>query len=502
MKKPRGPREFVLVTLRGSIQRAAGVPSDSKAAGEKPFQQWRHLRSALLVAAVLALIMQGVEYSGWIAGTEGRLLDLFLKGQPAEKPTDPPVILIEIDDDAYQSCFDNTPPLDAKVLQKIVQSLVSVGPSVLGVDIITDYKLPKNRDTYAELRKPRMLPTPIVWAAGAAGSTTVGASFKDWLEGTEDELLAQPTGVLGIEGLELRQQAISGSPDPWEWGLAVLPLDEDLRLRRFPREISAIFVNNGRSDLLKDDATWARKIAERSRPSKIEKDVHEVLLPYSIPLLHYPLLTVYSCATEDGVKNITPKEEKKEFETFKKDADKAVLLLGGTFSSGGDFHETSQGRISGLEINARAVQAELSGKEVREFPRWRMLLLDTAIGSLIGWIFAPEQRLRVLIWGGLAMVALGAWLIWFALKGVWLMLAVVALCAIGCVIPWFAVRGQCIRSVIWASLEMVLLAVLVSYSALMNRYVWVSCVGVALGVNFHVIYEAYKMDLRAPKVEP
>jgi hypothetical protein len=34
-----------------------------------------------------------------------------------------------------------------------------------------------------------------------------------------------------------------------------------------------------------------------------------------------------------------------------------------------------------------------------------------------------------------------------------------------------------------------------------HYYVWLSCVGVALGVNFHVIYEVYHEDVGSPKAE-
>jgi CHASE2 domain len=423
----------------------------------------KHRWKTLLVAVVLALLMQGVEYSGWIAGTEGRVLDLFLKLDSSlarkKDATVAPVILIEIDDAAYASCFGGTPPLDARLLQKIVQSLVDpppgsspgVGASVLGVDVITDSKLQNNVAAYADLRKLGKPPTHIVWAAGADVSITQGSSFWGWFWGTEDEVLAQPTGVLGIEGLKLRQQAIGPSPsDPWEWGLPVLPPDEDRRLRRFPRKITAIFANNGGSDPL-TGATWASKIASFGTP-RIAKDVDEVLLSYSIPgVAHYPLLALYSCEkNKDGTRNITTRED--GFKNLKEDVygpPNAIFLLGGTFASSGDFHDTSQGRISGLEINARAVQAELTGKGISEFPRWLMLFLDTAIGFAIGLIFL--------------------------------------------------LRGWRIKVLMRWSLVVVLAVVVLSFVTLSLGYVWLSCIGVALGVVLHVIYEVYKMDLRVPE---
>jgi len=67
-KEPRTSRKHD----RASGKHAGGEPSHGK----------KHLWIALFVAACLALFMQGVEYWGWFAGTEGRVLDLFLKWKP------------------------------------------------------------------------------------------------------------------------------------------------------------------------------------------------------------------------------------------------------------------------------------------------------------------------------------------------------------------------------------------------------------------------------------
>jgi CHASE2 domain-containing sensor protein len=499
MKKPRAPREFLFVILRGSI---GGTGSQS--ASNQPFQ-WRQVRNALAVAGFLAFVMQFVEYKGWIAGTEGHVLDLFLNGLSAEH-TQKDVILIKIDNAAYSSCFRGTTPLDAELLRQIVLRLISANrpPGVLGVDIITDspnYQK-KYQQIASEVGELGTSATPVVWAAGADVSITRSRSFWPWRWGTEDELLVQPTGVLGTESLELPVAPNPSASDPFEWGLPMFPPDEDLRLRRFPRKISVIFADGRKADM----DTWARKVAAKFEAPKIGEEVPQVLLSYSLPLADYPLLSLYDCKKNgDGTRDITPREESEEFKKFKTQADKAVLLLGGTFSSSGDFHETSQGQLSGLEINARAVQAELTDHPIREFNRLLMFALDTIIGFMFGMIFAPEQRSRVLTCGSCGVLVFGAVVTCFALiRGYVLLIFIgMALAVIGSAIQWFfAPRKQRIRALVWASLGMVLIAVVVSYLALrIHYYVWLSCVGVALGVNFHVIYEVYHEDVGSSKAE-
>jgi len=50
----------------------------------------------------------------------------------------------------------------------------------------------------------------------------------------------------------------------------------------------------------------------------------------------------------------------------------------------------------------------------------------------------------------------------------------------------------------WISVGVLLLVASLSFVALWLGYVWLSCVGVALGANLHVLYEVYKMDLKVP----
>ncbi len=485
-----------------------------RAAEESPHRMWKFV-APILVALGFAVFMQFVEYWGWFAGTEGRALDFLITLKPPGKASAARVILVEIDDDAYVSCFGGVSPLNPQRLQQVVSDLTAkdIGPSVLGIDIITD--APEYRETYLQIAKDLLnlkhidkLETKIVWAAGSDVSNARHASIWEWFWGTEAELLAQPTGVLGYDSWDLRTKGTS-TPGPLAWGLPVFPADEDFRLRRFPRKISAIFLGEKNQSTVRPHlSTWAKTIAELYGGFKNNDDDREVMLSYSIPFVNdYHLTTLYNCPKNDGQINLTPlagftklkDDVKGRPDKSGKIGEPAIILLGGTFSSSGDFHETSRGRLSGLEINGRAVQAELAGPFIHEFPKRWMLLFDTIIGSVIGLVFA-ERRV---VWGSLVIVILGVLLIGYGLIAapLWLSGVGAALWAIGCITWWLAHKGRRTRALIWGSLGMVILAVLVSYFALLAGYWWVSCVGVAIGVNLHVIYETYKMDRGAANAD-
>ena len=65
----------------------------------------------------------------------------------------------------------------------------------------------------------------------------------------------------------------------------------------------------------------------------------------------------------------------------------AVVLIGGSYDKG-DVYETPVGRISGLLMNAYAVQAEIQDNGISEWPHWVLMLLDIVlVGGGMHYIF-------------------------------------------------------------------------------------------------------------------
>jgi len=71
--------------------------------------------------------------------------------------------------------------------------------------------------------------------------------------------------LLGIESERLAGASKSGA---WDWGLPVFPPDEDLRLRRFPRDLRVLFVDNGKTET-REDPSW---VAQGSRTIRAAQD--------------------------------------------------------------------------------------------------------------------------------------------------------------------------------------------------------------------------------------
>ena len=185
----------------------------------KPRPDWRvklaqflsQERWGLLVVVAMVFVMQLVEFHGWLAGIEGRLLDMFLrKSSPTEEAgLKSPIVTVEIDDDGYRDCFGGSSPLDPKMLGDMVTELASGsdGPRVLGVDILTDSE--KNQKEYQQLsakwpKKAADQGTAVIWAASGEEARVEAVSFPWWLLGYPDTLVVRPSRVLGTaaENLE------------------------------------------------------------------------------------------------------------------------------------------------------------------------------------------------------------------------------------------------------------------------------------------------------------
>ena len=64
-----------------------------------------------------------------------------------------------------------------------------------------------------------------------------------------------------------------------------------------------------------------------------------------------------------------------------------ILLVGGTFEEGRDSYETPIGRLSGLEINAFAIQTNLGDGGIGEIARPLAVAFDLLCGYLVVFLF-------------------------------------------------------------------------------------------------------------------
>lgn len=325
----------------------------------------------------LTLVLQFIEYGGWLAAIDGRFLNTWLTHVKNEQPFQNSIFLVDIDDNAYQTCFRSTSPLDPSKVRKMVELTTSADPAVIGVDLLTDTR------TGTSGYSPLLNASPpkgqtIVWISGIDEKQTryETANFFYWLFGGEDYVVVKPTGALGVEPAELVSRNV-------KWGLPVYPRDEDLQVRSINRclELSA---DPSHSSIRVPQKSWPGLVAESydGVVTDCTRGGERVYLNFGGPTpTKFAFGQVFKCSGNPGAS-----VEKNSSSAFWTAAKHKIILIGGTFASARDSYLTPKGSLSGLEINAYAVRSELAAAPFREVGQPASLLLDLAVGVMTLWL--------------------------------------------------------------------------------------------------------------------
>ncbi len=356
------------------------------AAPKEPENYWRDIFKGFIVIVAISVFMALLEFNGAIAGIEGKLQDLFwLRHNDA--PMMDSMVIFEIDKDAYRSFFGSASPLCSQIVTGLVREINSVpsgAPAVIGVDILTEGRTANDRKIYQDFS---ITPSNrnVVWASGAeAEDQPPRIDFLQWLFGKDEEAPVRPTPVLGFDPYILRTK-----PEI-DWGPAVYPTQDDLKLRRFPRRLT--LATDPRSKEPNEiRATWARVIANRycaalnqnCRPKP--PNITEVYLNFAgLPPTSFSIDKFFersgnpdNCDGTVGVK----KDRQALLANLIKDK---IVLLGGTYPQSADFHPTpADPKEAGIVINARAIAAEMKGDGFTEIQQPWSFLLDLLTGFVV-----------------------------------------------------------------------------------------------------------------------
>jgi CHASE2 domain-containing sensor protein len=414
---PNGADSTSSGSTRSAEEGASPEHRTAQAHAASPPAFWKHSRMEVLtgfgLVVFLAFFMKYFEFRGWLASLEAPVVNAFLKTAPSPASSNQKhlieiaqnIITVTIDDAAYKDYFHSNSPLDPDKVVHLVGDLASAGPRVIGVDLMTDSV--RYQSLHDRLRGPPFSPVPIVWAAGGAVQGADKESFPEWLFGHHSAVIT-PSAVLGVEPgprdlADDRQRMVGGN---MFWGLPVFPQDDDRAVRRFPRrariEVAAKDVAKPQTPptIVTEQETWARMVARHAcgdNQACAEEDAEELLIPYSSGRNKpFSVCDVWTCDN-------WPEPDAKQREAFFAMVKDKIVLLGGTFATARDSHDTALGSTSGLELNAYAVQAEISGG-IFELSRPMSLVLDIAIGfssvmlfALVKWLTTRNARWKELV---------------------------------------------------------------------------------------------------------
>lgn len=407
-----------------------------------------HRRKLILSVAlvpVLTVVMQWCEFAGLMAGPEGMGLNLLLRGPGA---TSQQVFIVQITDEDYVGPFERKSPLPPDKVKELLRRVARLKPKVMGVDILTDSPA-YSHDLDRELRQAGA--GEVVWIAPPTGINAEPVSFPAWIVGGHPHVRLRIGNVLNAPSGE-------SSHAPPYWGVPYFPVSEDLRIKLFPRHVelasnsdplTAPAHGSIPSPLTFAQEVYRRYLGEARYQPHGHHAEHEVFMNFTGERFRFAKLSAGDLLSEQ----ITPEPIRRQLEG-------RIVLVGGVFEEARDSYETPLGRLSGLEINAFAVETNLGDGGVGEIARPLAILFDLVFGYLVVFVFNYRT---VHDWRPLP-------------RGLLTILDRV-------------IRDEIRWKVIASMLTSLAGAFLFSYTMFRSFDVWASYLGVFAGVIFHQIVE-------------
>ncbi|HEY4978286.1 MAG TPA: CHASE2 domain-containing protein [Candidatus Acidoferrum sp.] len=394
-----------------------GKTGVEKGAAELEVQErsWRvfypHFRRALPIIVLLTAAMAGCERLGFFSGSETAQLDSLLRLHEREMSRD--IVLVEINQADYdnEALFNGTSPLDTDKVLSLIEEVKKYNPRVIGVDLDTSdwlkacktaTEIGREVENDAKCSPLRARIGKIIAEPEHPAGSTKRSTIIVWAtvpRTSEAPLVLRP--ALGGTKLPANRE-----------GVPQFPVDRDGSVRKYESRVEVAGENgncpNGEKpggDGKCFSVTFARAILNAyPKSSETEAASNEkVIFNFYGDRYRFPINQAGSFLPEVGqpsgfAADITRKKEIDEQRAALLDG--KIVLIGGAFNEARDNYFTPLGLMQGVELNALAIQSDLSGGGIREVHWFVEALIDLGIGSLIVAIFfrCEGRPRRALLW--------------------------------------------------------------------------------------------------------
>jgi CHASE2 domain-containing sensor protein len=368
------------------------VTAASKPEEEKSWPGfWRHLWLALPVILITIMLVSWAQAAGWFRGFETSHLDSMIRSRHREMSKH--IVVVEISDKDYDDFFDETSPLDKSRLLDLILSVQQYNPSVIGVDIDTNgwglaCRKNKNHAWCAEkcaeiAGKLRALRAAEQSPSGTVGkrSAIVWAAVPRTLE--PPLLFDSEPGRLPLESDHE--------------GIPRFPVDDDGSVRHFENHVEVAKVTDECPAGSQTDGdkcylpTFARAILRAYTGTEESASDERVLFNFYGDRYRFPIIDARQFL---AAASAPPGQTKEEFAAKKEiEASRAalfagrVVLIGGGFVEARDEYFTPVGPMEGVELNALAIQTDLSGGGIGGINEYGEFFLDICVSIFIVGVF-------------------------------------------------------------------------------------------------------------------
>jgi hypothetical protein len=398
--RPRSERFLSYFFCWPKVARSRGVPLLFR---RRPFDV-----APWLIVVLTAVAGYYLEKFEFVHLLEMQGLDVQLAIQGTEPSQD--IYIVNITDEDYSNMFGAKSPLNACTVKNLVSAVMDLNPKVIGVDLYTtdtawqtvcnpdqckpgtqlpeaDHKASKDSSAPdLTCLEPKNGPT-VIWAAIPESKTS--QEMYTW-ENTENERLV----VL---------PPLGGHWPDWEFfsGIPGFPQDSDGKVRKYVGQFSVYGKTAAPLVIDSFSAAIAKEYGARARGGRKPR-IFDFGSPTKFPSMSAQDLI--DCQTPpcvfktDGVAAPSPRGR--------------IVLIGGQFRAARDAYESPSGPMSGVRLNAMAIESDLRGGGIKEPESWVRFLGDFVLGlglTFSYWYFKLTRHavLAILVATlGMAVIAL------------------------------------------------------------------------------------------------
>lgn len=350
---------------------------------------------------ILILVWIAYETLGTVKGFDMRRVDNLLRVH--NKQTSDNVTIVEIGERDYEQIFQGHLPLCRDDVAALVGRVRSYRPSVIGVDIETsDRESRCRKDEQNSAADLTEIPeVPVIWAEVPRGQ--------------QAPLEVAPALALKLEDATSRNYRGAARPKLEDFvGIPRFPIDSDGLVRRYESgfDVTGKLEASGSSSLpLSHLPSFARAVVDAKlcadakaaagdsatmMKCPVEKTSNEpVTFNFYGDRYEFPVIAASQFV--NPYDDLSSKGDRLPRNPRGSDARRELLqgrivLIGATYRAAHDLYPTPIGPLTGVQLNALAVQSDLSGGGIQDEQRMANVAINFTFGSLVVLIFFAWAR--------------------------------------------------------------------------------------------------------------
>ena len=377
-------------------------------------EKWNEFPRHYLRALPWILILVWVAYEGLgtVNGFDMGLVDNLLRVHNTRASDN--VTIVEIGEKDYQQIFQSHTPLCRDGLAALVARVRSYRPSVIGVDIDTSDQASRcNKDEENSAADLTEIPeVPVIWAE---------------VPGPQSPLEVASVRGLKLEDTASRNYQRTARPKLEDLvGIPRFPADSGGLVRRYAGgfDVTGKLEANGAisrplshlpsleravvdAKLCADAKTAAGDSASAIKCPVARASDESTIFNFYGDRYQFPVIAASQFGNSYGELSSPedPLPRNPRVSDVRRDfLQGRIVLIGATYRTAHDLYPTPIGSMTGVQLNALAVQSDLSGGGIRDEQGLSNVVADFVLGSLVVLIFfAWARRPRV----ALAVTAIG-----------------------------------------------------------------------------------------------